>query len=265
MKSLLMILIAMLLPGALTMAQAETMLALGETVSGEITIDDYEALYSFEGQAGQIIRALMTPQNPDFGGYHTSWWSYPALLLLDAQKRVIAELHTHESAALIHELPADGKYYLIATGWYGRVKENVGKFDLLLEELVELPFGVAVECEVSSDAGKHYALRAEGDFAITYRYSSGDFRPQISVNVIADDPYSCGMDTSHCASDADFANLHKLASLSGAWLTSGTMAVAAKAAAGLYIIEVGKEPWSYFYADKPTSASFTLEVNRLDH
>ena len=265
MKSLLIILIAVMLSGALTMAQADTMLALGETVTGEITIDKYEALYSFEGQAGQIIRAVMRPRNPPMGGYSTGWWSHPALLLLDADKRVMAELHTHETAALIVEVPATSQYYLIATGWYGRVKENVGKFDLLLEEVPELPLGETVDCEVSSDMGKHYALRADGDFAITYRYGAGEFRPQISVNIIADDPYSCGIDSSHCTSDADYANLHEVAALSGARLTGGTLEVAANPAANeLYIVEVGKEPWSYFYSDSPKSASFTLELQRLD-
>ncbi len=243
-----------------TLAQEDAFIAYGATVQGEITVDDYEQVYRFEGNAGDLIRAALLPKRDSIGW---SNWYQPEILLLDSDLHVIVALHAHESAVLIQELTEIGVYHIIATGWGGRSEDNVGKFELSLERVPFLVDGEVADCEASNQLGKHYAVKTDSDFQITYEHIEGAFRPEVSVNVIAEDPYSCGIDTPNCSSDANGSNLHDVAVLSGSWLDSGTMEVKAKPAArGLFIIQVAKGEWDFRH--ESIDAKFTLELNLSD-
>ena len=146
--------------------------------------------FTFEGRAGDIIRAVLTPQasSSGFGG----WWYQPEILLLDENEDLLAELHSYESVVLIQQLEETGEYHIIATGWGGRSADNVGKFGLLLEQVPILLDGEVVEGEASRQRGRHYAVQADKDFEIAYDHIGGAFFPTISVNVLAEDPYHIG-------------------------------------------------------------------------
>ena len=261
MKTMLVTLITLFLSAALAIAQDDNLIAYGEMLQGEITVTEYERHYTFEGRAGDIIRAVLTPQasSSGFGG----WWYQPEILLLDENEDLLAELHSYESVVLIQQLEETGEYHIIATGWGGRSADNVGKFGLLLEQVPILLDGEVVEGEASRQRGRHYAVQADKDFEIAYDHIGGAFFPTISVNVLAEDPYQCGLDATSCSSDSGGANLHAVAALSGIWLDSGTLNVNFRPSApDLFIVQVAKREWDH--SDDISSAKYTLELKVAD-
>ena len=260
MKALLVSLVTFLFCIVLVQAQDDNVIAYGQTVHGEISVQDYETHYSFQGNGGDIIRAVLTPSNGTFGW---SSWYQPEVILLDSEMNVILALHAHEYAALIHELQESGEYHLIATGWGGRTDDNVGKFDLHLDQVPLLPESTVTTCEASTELPLHYAVRADGDFSIAYEHTAGKFYPEVSVNVIASNPFQCSLDNNSCYSDSSGANLHDVALLGGLWLQSGTMNVKPDSSrTDLYIVQVGKREWEHY--DQKKTAKFTLELSATD-
>lgn len=256
MSRLMLILMMVFCWSALALAQDAGAIAYGDAVEGEISVKDYEAFFRFEGEAGDVVRVGMTPASEPFGWSH---WYHPALLLLNTDGDVIAELHSYDSAAMIQVLPATGMYQIIATGWYGRSTDQVGAFELTLEELAELRPGEALEGIASTDKSQHYVVKADRDFSIAYVLTDGDFRPEVSVGLIADDPYQCTIDSTSCFSDSGGSNLHDVAKLSGVWLQSGTINVRVKSSSPeLYIVEVDKQERGHY--DRTRKAEFTLEL-----
>ncbi|MCY4538464.1 MAG: hypothetical protein OXE52_09585 [Chloroflexi bacterium] len=261
MKTMMVTLIGLFFCIMPTLAQEDSFIAYGETVQGEITVGEYEQLYGFKGTAGDLIRLALVP-NLEYDAYNWSNWRQPEILLLDRTMNVIVSLHAHESAVLIHELAETGIYHVIATGWGGRSEDNVGEFELSLERIPFLVDGEVADCEASNQLGKHYAVKTDSDFQITYEHIEGAFRPEVSVNVIADDPYSCGIDTPNCSSDANGSNLHDVAVLSGSWLDSGVLEVKAQSAAnGLFIVQVAKNRWDYRHENESATCAITLNLS----
>ena len=259
MKNILFALLTLFCCNALILAQENNRIAYGETVQGEITVRQYEAHYTFEGQAGDIIQASLNPRrSSSMSDLNWSNWYHPELILLDARLDVIVALHSYNTATVLQELPETGEYHLIVTGWGGRNK-NVGKFDLLLEQVPLLENGAALACEASSGASRHYAVRAESDFAVSYHHIDGDFRPVVSVSVIDNDPYRCGIDSDSCSREGVDSNMYDIAALSGSWLESGAVEVKANDAHQLYIVQVAKSEWHYSNEDE--TANITLELN----
>ena len=225
MKTIVLTIATCLLCSSLIQAQDENVIAYGETVRGEITLNEFESLYSFKGTAGDLIRAELSPHDLSLDW---SIWHQPEVVLLDSSMNVILALHAYESTVLIHKLEETGDYHLIATSWGGRSEHNIGKFELRLEQIPFLEAGIKRDCEASNQRAKYYAVRTDRDFQVSYEHLEGAFRPEVSVNVIAEDPYQCGIDTPNCSSDSKGANLHAIASLGGAWLDSGEIAVDVK-------------------------------------
>ena len=159
---------------------------------------------------------------------------------------VILALHAYESTVLIHKLEETGEYHLIARSWGGRTEHNIGEFELRLEQIPFLEAGISRDCEASFQRAKYYAVRTDRDFQVSYDHLEGAFRPEVSVNVIAEDPYRCGIDTPNCSSDSKGANLHAIASLGGVWLDSGEIAVRREinfVTPDLFIVRVAKSQW----------------------
>ena len=261
MKIILVTLMTLFFSAALAVAQDDNLIAYGEAVQGEITVTEYERHYIFEGRAGDIVRVMLAPQRSShgFGG----GWYHPAILLLDSNKKLVEELHSYDSVVLIQQLEESDEYHIIATGWNGRTEDNVGRFELLLEQVPFLVDGEVLEGEASRQQSRHYAVQVDSDFEIAYDHVGGAFLPTVSVNVIADDPYQCGLGTTSCSSDSGEANLHDVAALSGVWLDSGTIRVSLQPSApDLFILQVAKREWDY--NDNNSSAKYTLELNVAD-
>ena len=260
MKTIVLTIATCLLCSSLIQAQDENVIAYGETVRGEITLNEFESLYSFKGTAGDLIRAELSPHDSSLDW---SIWHQPEVVLLDSNMNVILALHAYESTVLIHKLEETGEYHLIATSWGGRTEHNIGEFELRLEQIAFLEAGISRDCEASFQRAKYYAVRTDRDFQVSYEHLEGAFRPEVSVNVIAEDPYRCGIDTPNCSSDSKGANLHAIASLGGVWLDSGEIAVQLKPSApDLFIVQVAKRQWDY--GDTKQSARFTLEYKVSD-
>ena len=139
----------------------------------------------------------------------------------------------------------------------------MGRFELLLEQVPFLVDGEVLEGEASRQRGRHYAVQVDSDFEIAYDHVGGAFLPTVSVNVIADDPYQCGLDTTSCSSDSGGANLHTVAALSGIWLDSGTLNVNFKPSApDLFIVQVAKREWDH--SDHNSITKYALELKVAD-
>ena len=260
MKMIVLTIATCLLCSSLIQAQDENVIAYGETARGEITLNEFESLYSFEGVAGDLVGAELTSRDSSFDW---SAWHQPEVILLDFNMNVILALRSYESTVLIQKLEKTRVYHLIATSWGGRTENNIGEFELRLELIPILEAGIKRECEASNQRAKYYVVRTDRDFQISYEHVEGAFRPEVTVNVIAEDPYQCGIDRPNCSSDSKGANLHAIASLGGAWLDTGEIAVQVKPSApDLFIAQVAKRRWDH--GDAKQSARFTLKFKVSD-
>jgi hypothetical protein len=101
-------------------------LAVGDTVSGTITANDYVRLYSLAGNAGQTITISMVSPNQSVDTY---------LILLAPDGREIARnddatTETIDSEISGVSLPANGTYTIVATRYLQQAGNSAGDFDL---------------------------------------------------------------------------------------------------------------------------------------
>jgi len=125
---ILALLVAALPAGRSALAQDGTALEYGDQISGEITADAPEELYTFEGSAGDLITIRMeaTAQGLD---------SFLALTGPDGGEPLITDDDTAGNLnSLIgpFRLPADGTYTIIATRFMRLEGTSVGPYTLSL-------------------------------------------------------------------------------------------------------------------------------------
>ncbi len=108
--------VVLMCPGAALAQGGFIPLSYGDTVSGVITGADYEVVYVFNGQAGDVVTAAMDRTDMVFDPYLVLYDAYPSQNPLAFDDDGGGELN-----ALIggYVLPATGTYYLVATR-YGR-------------------------------------------------------------------------------------------------------------------------------------------------
>lgn len=179
MRSMIIVAIVVLLSAMVSsvLSQDGESLSYGESATGEITNRHFEIEYEFEAQAGDVVVMTMTPADTD--AFRT-----PGILLLNEEYDVVGEAFDTYSVTLFHDAQASGVYYILATRNDGRSGEGVGQFSLQLSRAPVLQNGQDL-CEgATSESDKHYAVRAGGDFDVSYQYLDGDFRPEVSINTI---------------------------------------------------------------------------------
>jgi hypothetical protein len=107
----------------------------GETIRGEITDDDFQQTYTFEGSEGDIVTITMIDTSEDDT-------LDPLLILLDPEGSEI-ERNDDGSASIVGEfnsqirnftLPTDGTYTIIATRFSQEEGSTVGAYELSLQE-----------------------------------------------------------------------------------------------------------------------------------
>lgn len=140
-KMMLFVLIGTLLLGMVVAfntptanAQGSGELVLGEWAEGEITADDIEHTYTFQGNAGNVVLVEMYRNPGDFG-------LDPELELLGTGGGTLAENDDFVvlGAVIVAELPADGEYTVLARRSGGEDGSSEGAY-ILRASIVE-PIG----------------------------------------------------------------------------------------------------------------------------
>lgn len=161
------------------LAQGDTSIAYGETVEGEVTDSQFEVPYVFTGSEGDVIHARMVVD--DSGEFYE-----PSLILLDADNSVVASYDGWYEATLLAALPADGEYTLLASRVGGRTGTDTGNFTLTLDLLSGIRVGEPVEGEMTNQDVVLYAVPADAPFTLEFERVSGDFAPELTINIMGE-------------------------------------------------------------------------------
>ncbi len=161
-------------------------LVFGESVTDTLDDINFRRVYVFSAQANDVISLSMTRLTGNLD---------PFLLLTDEHGAILA-LSDDDGAgsnAQIHfkRLPADGRYFVIATRFGQELGVTSGEYMLLLERVGTgaetdsvLHYGESVVGRVTPEQPlAFYFLRAErGDvFDVVMRRTSGDLDPQVDI------------------------------------------------------------------------------------
>jgi hypothetical protein len=171
---------------AARLAQGRIPLELGMAVSGTLDDQTFREIYTFTGQANQVVAIHMSRTSGDLDPY---------LLLADAQGSVLAVSDDEGSGAdaLIgfERIPADGQYFVIATRFGQEHGSTGGDYELLIEQVgagvnenTVLAYGNNVIGRISPDEPiVFYFIRAQrGDvITVTLKRTSGDLDPLLEL------------------------------------------------------------------------------------
>jgi hypothetical protein len=245
-KTVSAICILMLLLATTLFAQAQdgTAIGYGETVSGEITADEFEIPYTFKGAAGDIIVVEMRRANTDSGLYNA------ALVVLDPSGSLIADsadyiAYEGAEAIVAVELPENGEYTVLATRDSGRSGEEIGEFVLKLfnpEILGEEP----IQGEVTNETqDQYYVVVSDGSFTVSYRVLESNYAPLVDVNYVNEDGY-----------------FESAASMSGLRLDAGSVQVFAESGE-LYVVAIVADDLDYLF-DEDVQVSYELSSSAAE-
>lgn len=215
-----------------------TSIAYGDTVEGEVTNAQFEVPYRFTGAAGDVVQARMVVD--DSGEFYE-----PSLILLNPDNSVLAAIDSWYEAILFAPLPADGEYTLLASRYGGRTGTVEGSYTLTLTALTGLPAGEPVEGEMSSEDVVAYAVPADAPFTLAFERVSGEFAPELTVNVIG-----------------EFGDFEVIGALYGQPVRKLTLEVEPdpELGADFYIIQLARSSWDWSY--EPASAQYTLTFSQ---
>jgi hypothetical protein len=159
-----------------------TKIEYGQTVTGEITNQNFEVPFTFEGNQGDVVVIEMAPV--DVLGDLNS----PSVILLDAGFNMLGSVDSgFGTAVFASKLPGDGEYTILASRRDGRAGDSVGQFTLQLIKPPVLKVGESIQDMVSSEATNYYVVETQGPFSISYEKLSGDFYPAVLIHLINDD------------------------------------------------------------------------------
>ena len=186
-KALLLILAALVMVSVVgvTAAQDATPLTLGEAIEGEITNEEFEVLYTFEGSAGEVALIQMW-QAPDADEYVDT-----ELILQGPNGRDIAsgpgDPALYSQATIALELPEDGTYTIIATRYEGRTGDLIGPFVLVTNIVEPLVAGSKIDATIYGydsdlrDIPQQYVVQGSGATKISFSQEIDDLFPDLKL------------------------------------------------------------------------------------
>lgn len=187
-KALLLMLavLVMISAAGITTAQDATPLTLGEAVEGEITDDNFEVLYTFDGKAGELALIQMW-QSPDAEEYVDT-----ELILQGPSGSDIAgnpgDPALYSQATIAAELPEDGTYTIIATRYEGRTGDSVGPFGLVANIVTPLTAGAKVDATIYGyehelrTVPQQYVIQGSGATKISFSQELSDLFPDLKLH-----------------------------------------------------------------------------------
>lgn len=234
----LMFVLLLVIAGSLTVVYAQDSIGYGDIVEGEMTEDDYEFEYTFEGSEGDVVLVVFRPVE-EFGDL-----SSPIMMLMDASGDTVADTtdqFVFGELNLAAELPDDGEYTLLVTRADGASGESLGEFTVELLNLEVLEAGSPVEDETDSDSRPaYYAVKTEENWGLSYLKTDGTMETAIMVNTINDDN----------------ASLNEVASVDGDMLTEAAIGIFE--GGETYIVSVGEPLFAFNF--NTVEVEFTLEL-----
>jgi hypothetical protein len=234
MSPLRILLIAVLLAIALP-AQAQQTLTYGEAVTGEITDEVPEQVYTFFGKTDEVIFIGMDAVDV------LADLDRMMLILRDPEGQTIAERDSFSGPVVFAELPFDGTYTVIATR--PEEDDSVGEYTLVAGLVPEISLGSSVTDTVTTEAGDHYYVyRGENDFFLNYTKEAGDFAPEVSVNIINE--------------ERGEGQLEVVGVVGGKFVRRGSMG--AFPGNDLYIIRLGEASFSFSFGE--LTATYIIEL-----
>lgn len=224
---------ALWLASAISAQGNSTPIEYGQTVTGEITTENFEVPYVFSGKQGDVIVIEMAAVDALDG------LSYPAAALFDANSSMLGTVESYGSAVLAAKLPADGDYTILATREDGRTGDSVGAYMLtVLKPPVLIP-SEATEGSVTNLTQNYYVVEASDSFSVIYERVAGDFHPEISIQRIG-----------------DMGELEEVGVLGGEFLSQGKVGL--DAPAGPYCIVVRESLRDFNFEDVSADYLITL-------
>jgi hypothetical protein len=184
-KRLALLALASLL--ALALFPAATIAQDGSTgedrqVIGQITDDNYVLLYPFEGSEGEVVVVEFRPTDA-LGDLNN-----PLVYIENAAGEVLVQSEEGRSRiTLALLLPADDDYTIVVTRSGGPEGTSRGEFMLNLHRLPALVVGDEVEGTITNEESRFFLLHSETPLEIDFSIKSGDFRPELSLDTIAED------------------------------------------------------------------------------
>lgn len=236
MKRAAVLIFVLLVFGLFSVKAQSNVISYGDVVNGEITDDNYEIEYTFQGKQSDVIIARLEPIET-FGDLDN-----PELILLRPNGRVLIDTtkaFNYGRAFLVGELPEDGEYTLIASRRDGRAGDSKGEFslELLLPQLITEERSVSNE--VSSDAGdQYYVVRMSSPFGVVYQKTGGQFFPKVAVSIL----------------DAPKGGLQEIGVHSGDELTIGALGMFKSEI--IYVVSVGEAPFDFNF--RAVTAEYAL-------
>ncbi len=202
-------------------------LLFGETVTDTLDDANFRRVYGFSAQANDVISLSMARLSGDLD---------PFLLLTDEHGAILALSDDDGTGAdaqiRFKRLPADGRYFVIATRFGQELGATSGEYALLLERVGTgtetdsvLRYDESVVGRVTQEQPLvFYFLRAErGDvFDVVMRRTSGDLDPQVDIATVDGVVLASNDDDPLAEGTLDAAVRHYTALESGVYLVVAT-------------------------------------------
>lgn len=240
-RFLLIVFVALSLVAALPVAAQggkSIPINLGDTVTGEITDQAFEQLYSFEGEAGTTIDISLIADDYGFDAY---------LYLLDSTGATIAENDDFDGldSRIMIELPATDTYTIIASRRDGRSGDGVGTYSLTVQLLPLLELGAEQTATLQYGATYPvYAFRvpAAGLYSVTYTHVEGTVYPTFDVTYL----------------DTEYNYLETLVSVTGQALPKATVWLMIDDPAAIYYVAITENFYDYTTTEGDTATYSVL-------
>lgn len=188
-------------------------LTYGSSATGTISDLNYEALYTFEGTAGDVITIELTAADSDSLDTIVTLRG-PNNLAIASNDDIDFVGGNYNSAIIDFTLPTTGTYTIIATRYNGEEGDGVGEFTLALTSSGDSVIDVNPEGNVLTYGSSATGTISNANYEVRYTFS-GNADDVISIELTAVDTDSLdtfvaliGPDNTVVASndDVDFAN-----------------------------------------------------------
>lgn len=144
---------------------AQEAIEAGTVYEGEITDENWSAIYTYEGTGGEIIAIELFPVDI------LADYDNPSITILDSADTELATLDGFGETTLVYQIPEDGTYTIIASRRDGEAGTSVGEYTLLLTSAEVLEVGQTISGSIDERGARFYVYEGDADFSIAFNRS----------------------------------------------------------------------------------------------